>query len=332
MDKISKKQLQLPRAKIIDFYETMMTIRLFEESLIEGFKKGHILGNMHTYIGEEAIAVGVMKALQKDDMVSSTHRCNGHFIAKGADLGKMMAEMMGREEGLCRGRAGKMHQCAPEVGVICANGIVGPSLLLGPGHALFSKLYNPGQVTVSMFSDGASNQGMFHEGINIASVWKLPVVFVCENNQYAISTHVDESTSSKTIAQRAIAYDIPGVRVDGNDVLAVHEAALEAVDRARRGEGPSLIECFTYRVRGHHEGDPQQYRSKEVVQDWVDSHCPVKNCKALLIENFDWTDEEDSLLYDRVNLKIKSAVDFGLAGTPMRIETMEDYVFAEEVL
>lgn len=327
---MGKNGIAIDRKQLAEFYEQMILIRRFEYSLIDCFKKGYVLGNMHTYIGEEAIAVGVIGALKKTDLVSSTHRCNGHLIAKGADLNAMMAEMMGKEEGLCGGRAGKMHQCAPEVGVLSANGIVGAAVLLGAGHALYSKLYQPDQVTAAFFGDGAANQGMFHEGINMAALWDLPVVFVCENNQYAISTNVRESTSSETIAQRAKSYDIPGVLVDGNDVVAVYEAAAEAVARAREGKGPTLIECYTYRVRGHHEGDPQEYRSKEVTEDWVENRCAVKRAKELLVAEYGWTEQEDEAVCQRVEERIRQAIEFGIAGTPMRLDDMEKHVYCEE--
>lgn len=326
------RDLQIGRDELVELYETMLTIRMFEENAIAYFKQGIVIGNMHMYIGEEAIAAGVMKNLTKEDMVASTHRCDGHLIAKGADISKMMAELMGKEEGYCKGRAGKMHQSAPEVGVLSANGIVGASIGLGTGHALYSSLYNPAQVTVSFFSDGAANQGIFHEGINMASLWKLPIVFVCENNKYAISTAFEKATSSKTIAQRAKSYDIPGVLVDGNDVLAVYKAANEAVARARAGEGPTLIECETYRVRGHHEGDEQTYRAKDEVKDWTENRCPINRHKTLLVKDYSWTEEEDAAILEKINKKIKDAVEFGINGTPMRVEDVDKYVYAEEVL
>lgn len=325
------KESGLTRNDLAELYEVMLTIRLFEENAISYFRQGIVLGNMHMYIGEEAIAAGVMKNLNKEDMISSTHRCDGHLIAKGADLGKMMAELMGKESGYCKGRGGKMHMAAPEVGVMCANGIVGASIPLAAGHALYSSLYNPGQVSVSFFGDGGANQGVFHEGINLAALWKLPVIFICENNQYAISTNVKTATSSKTIAQRAHSYDIPGVLVDGNDVIAVYSAAKEAVVRARSGEGPTLIECQTYRFRGHHEGDEQTYRTKEEANEWKEKRCPIMRLKSLLCSQYDWTDDEDQAIVDNVKRKIKEAVEYGMQGVPMIVEDVEKYVYAEEV-
>jgi pyruvate dehydrogenase E1 component alpha subunit len=330
IDMSKEKKTALTKEQLVDFYKTMITIRRFEEAAIENFHKGIVLGNMHASNGQEAVAVGVIKALDKDDMVSSHHRCNGHFIAKGADMGKMMAEMMGKEQGLCKGRGGKMHQTDIEHKVMCGSGIVGASLLLGPGHALYSQLNNPGQVTVAIFGDGAANQGMFHEGINLAALWKLPVVFVCENNQFAISTRMSESSASATISQRSVGYDIPGVTVDGNDVIAVYEVMVEAVARARAGKGPSLIECVTYRVQGHYEGDDMSYRTKEETRDWAEKHDPIKKLKEELVSGFGWTDKDDKAIWDGVETAVQKAVEFGVAGTPMSVKDIELNVFAGE--
>lgn len=325
------KKLGLTQEDLSRFLETMLTIRTFEENSINYFKQGIVLGNMHMYIGQEAVATGVMKNLRKDDMITSSHRCNGHLIAKGVDLGKMMAELMGKGNGLCKGRAGKMHMAAPEVGVMGANAIVGAGIPLAAGHALYSSLYKPDQVTVCFFGDGAANQGYFHEGINLAALWKLPVVFVCENNKYAISTHVNMSSASNTIAQRAHSYDIPGVLADGNDVLEVYYHAKNAIDRARAGDGPTLIECETYRFRGHHEGDEQTYRTKEEVNEWH-GKCPILRLKVLLEKEYGWMEAEHQAVIDAVEAKIKEAVEFGLQGTPVAGEDLEKYVFETEVL
>jgi pyruvate dehydrogenase E1 component alpha subunit len=318
----------LTKEQLTDFYQTMVTVRTFEEAAIEYFQKGIVLGNMHASNGQEAVAVGVMKALNKDDFVSTHHRGNGHFVARGCDMGKMMAELMGKKEGLCKGHGGKMHQVDVSHGMMGASGIVGASCVLGPGHALYSQLYNPGQVTVSIFGDGAANQGMFHEGINIAALWKLPVVFVCENNQFGISLRDSLSCSAKTIAQRSAAYDIPGKRVDGNDVIAVYQAVKEAVDRARQGEGPSLVECLTYRVRGHYEGDDMSYRPKEETEDWAKNHDAVKKMKDLLVASHGWTDEDDKKIYDKARDDVKKAVEYGAAGTPMSAADIEEDLYA----
>lgn len=324
----SYKDAGLTREDVAGLYRTMRLIRRFEETAIEYFKKGHVIGNMHMYIGEEAIAAGAMKALKKEDYVATGHRCDGHLIAKGADIKRMMAELMGREEGICGGRAGKMHQSEPSVGIFCANGIVGAGIPLAAGHALYASLYDPSRVAVGFFGDGGANQGSFHECVNCAAVWKLPCVFICENNLYAISTRFETATSSKTVAQRGAAYDIPGIRVDGNDVVDVYMAVKTAVDRARAGEGPSLIECVTYRVRGHHEGDDNAYRPKEEIQENIEHNDPITRLKEVLTRELQWTEAEEDALVKSVEAEIQEAVDFGLKGTPMRVETMLDNLFA----
>lgn len=322
--------MEFTRNDISGFYETMVFIRLFEEKAVELYKQNIAFGNMHMHVGEEAIATGVMKALAKEDIVTSSHRCHGHFLAKGADPGRIMAELMGREGGYCKGRGGKMHLVAPEVGVMGANGIVGAGIPLAAGHALYSSLFNQGQVTVCFFGDGAVNHGYFHEGINMAALWKLPVVFVCENNLYAISTHISTAMACDTVAQRAAAYGIPGVEVDGNDVLEVYRQAQKAVDRARRGEGPSLLECKTYRFRGHHEGDDQSYRTKEEVAAWKEK-CPLKRTKELLEKKYRWTEQDDKAVYDKGNARVQAAVDFGLQSLLPSSEDIAKYVFISEV-
>ena len=329
MTDLDYKQLNLTQDELIAMYREMILIRRFEEVTIDYNKKGDVLGNMHMYVGEEAVATGVCKALRKEDYVSSTHRCDGHLIAKGTDVNLMMAELMGKREGLCGGRAGKMHQCAPEVGLMCANGIVGASHSLATGHALYCSMYAPDRVSVAFFGDGGANQGAFHENMNLAAVWKLPVVFVCENNHYAISTSVDTSTAMGSFYQRAAAYGAPGVRVNGNDVLEVYAAAKEAVEYARSGKGPYFIECDTYRFRGHHEGDDQLYRTKEEVENVKQNNDCIKRMHALLEKEFGWTEEQDAAVRQSVEDQLAAAVEFGLKGTPMAVEEMETKLFAD---
>ena len=319
----------LSREELVQMYHTMILIRHFEETAIDYSKQGYVIGNMHMYVGEEAVATGVCKALTKEDYVASTHRCDGHLIAKGADLNKMMAELMGKASGNCGGRAGKMHQCAPEVGLLSANGIVGASETLATGHALYCSMFAPDRIAVAFFGDGGGNQGAFHEAINLAAVWKLPVVFVCENNHYAISTHVENSTAMGTFYQRAAGYGIPGVLVNGNDALAVYEAAAAAADRARRGEGPTLIECDTYRLRGHHEGDEQTYRSREEVNYVRENNDCIKNMKNLLQTECGWTEAEDQAVYQSVAEQVEEAVKFGMQAPVMAVEDMMDNLFEE---
>ena len=320
---------ELTREDLVEMYRTMILIRHFEETAIAYSKQGHVIGNMHMYVGEEAVAAGVCKALNREDYIASTHRCDGHLIAKGADTNKMMAELMGKVQGNCGGRAGKMHQSAPEVGVLSANGIVGASQTLGTGHALYCSMFAPGRVSVAFFGDGGGNQGAIHEAMNLAAVWKLPVIFVCENNHYAISTHVDTSTALGRFYQRAAGYGIHGVLVNGNDAVAVYEAAAEAADRARRGDGPSFIECDTYRLRGHHAGDEQTYRTREEVENVKANNDCIKRMKQLLEEKYGWTQEEDAQVYRSVEAQVDAAVDYGMQGTPMGTEEMESNLFAQ---
>ena len=323
----SKKTLC--REDLARMYHTMLLIRHFEETAVAQSKLGNVIGNMHMYVGEEAVATGVCEALEREDYIASTHRCDGHLIAKGADINKMMAELMGKTSGNCGGRAGKMHQCAPEVGVLSANGIVGASETLATGHALYCSMFAPGRVSVAFFGDGGGNQGAFHEAMNLAAVWKLPVIFVCENNHYAISTSVQTSTAMGTFYQRAAGYGIPGVLVNGNDAVAVYEAAAEAVERARRGEGPSFIECDTYRLRGHHEGDEQTYRTRAEVEDVKENNDCIKRMRQLLESHYQWTAAEDAAVRAAVEQQVEAAVAFGLRGSPMQPDTMLEYLFKE---
>ena len=326
---MNNQTLDLNREDLVGLYRTMILIRHFEETTVAYFKQGHVIGNMHMYVGEEAIAAGVCKVLEKEDYIASTHRCDGHLIAKGADINLMMAELMGKEQGNCGGRAGKMHQTAPEVGFLSANGIVGASETLATGHALHCALQAPGRVSVAFFGDGGGNQGAFHEAMNLAALWKLPVIFICENNHYAISTAVETSTAMGTFYQRAAGYGVPGVLVNGNDVMEVYAAAREAVERARKGEGPTFIECDTYRFRGHHEGDEQTYRSRADVDAVKENNDCLKRMKALLTAEHGWTEEEDAALYKSVEAQVAKAVEFGLSGTPMKVEDMEKNLFVD---
>jgi acetoin:2,6-dichlorophenolindophenol oxidoreductase subunit alpha len=258
----------LDKSRLFRLYEQMQTIRVFEERAGKEFAAGKIPGFVHLYAGEEAVAVGVCTHLTDDDFITSHHRGHGHCIAKGVDLRKMAAELLGREAGACRGKGGSMHIADVSKGMLGANGIVGGGFPLAAGAGLTAKTNGKGQVAVCFFGDGAANQGTFHEGLNLAGIWKLPVIFVAENNGYAESTPVTYHMSCRDIADRAAGYGMPGVTVDGMDIFAVYEAAGEAIARARRGEGPSLIECKTFRYYGHFEGDALTYRTKEEVDSY----------------------------------------------------------------
>ena len=259
---------RLSRDQLGDALLKMHRIRRFEEAAEDSYIKGKSYGTMHLSIGQEATAVGICAALSDRDYITSTHRGHGHCIAKGGDVKRMFAEFLGRETGYCRGRGGSMHIADPSKGNLGANGIVGGGLPIAVGAAFSAKRLKTGAVAVSFFGDGANNEGAFHESLNLASVWKLPVVFVCENNLYGMSVSTARSTAVKDVASRAAAYAMPGVIVDGNDFAAVAQASFEAADRARAGEGPTLIECKTYRTRGHSRSDRNRYRTREEIEAW----------------------------------------------------------------
>ena len=246
----------------------MRLIRRFEESAEDAYIRGLSYGTMHLSIGQEATAVGVCAALNDADYITSTHRGHGHCIAKGADVSRMYAEFLGKETGYCHGRGGSMHIADPSKGNLGANGIVGGGIPIAVGAALSAKKRGVNAVAVSFFGDGANNEGAFHESLNFASIWRLPVIFVCENNQYGMSMSAERATAVKDVAERASAYAMPGRVVDGNSFAEVAEAAFDAVDRARRGEGPTLIEAKTYRTRGHSRSDRNKYRTKEEIESW----------------------------------------------------------------
>jgi pyruvate dehydrogenase E1 component alpha subunit len=270
---------------LLKMYNQMLHIRLFEEKLVEMFARGTMPGLAHLSIGEEAVPVGACNALRNDDYITSNHRGHGHCIAKGASVDRMMAELFGKETGYCGGKGGSMHIADFEKGILGANGIVGAGMPIAAGAGLGITLKGLDQVVCCFFGDAASNQGSFHESFNLASVWKLPVIFVCENNLYGISVPQSKHQAIKDVAVRAVSYNMPGKVVDGNDVLAVFEAVKQAVELARKRGGPSLIECKTYRWRGHHEGDPNRggkYRSAEEIAAWM-AKCPIKRMEGVLL-------------------------------------------------
>ncbi len=273
--------MNLDSTTLLGMYRTMLTIRRFEEQVDELVLKGQIHGTTHLYIGMEAVAVGVCSALGPEDYITSTHRGHGHCIAKGADLGRMMAELLGRETGYCKGKGGSMHIADLESGNLGATGIVGSGIPIATGAGLAIHMRKAHQVVACFFGDGAANQGGFHESLNLAAIWKLPVLYVCENNQYAMSGSAKEMFPIRKIAERAAAYGIPGVTVDGNEVLAVRAAATEAVARGRRGDGPTFVVCETYRWKGHSRSDANRYRTKEEIAEWQ-QRCPIARFRTYL--------------------------------------------------
>jgi pyruvate dehydrogenase E1 component alpha subunit len=296
--------------KLVDMYLKMLTIRTFESNVKDLFAKGKIIGAVHLSIGQEAVPVGVCAALRKDDYVLSNHRGHGHCIAKGGDVKRMMAELFGKKTGICRGKGGSMHLADFSVGVLGASAIVGGGLPLVVGAGLSIKLRKTDQVAVAFFGDGASNQGTFHESVNLAAIWDLPVLFICENNQYAESTPVSKVMRVQNIADRAGAYGIPGIVVDGMDVLAVYEATEKFVNLLREGKGPVLIECKTYRYMGHEEGDPWiTYRSKEEVEEWMRKD-PIVKFRKYLIDNGILTESRANEIEENVKQLIADAIKF----------------------
>lgn len=295
-------------------YETMCTIRKFEESVKHDFLAGEIPGFTHVYIGEEAIATGVCAALRTDDVIASTHRGHGHCVAKGADVNRMMAEIFGKKTGLCQGRGGSMHIADFSIGMLGANGVVGGGFNLATGAALaYKNILKNDKVAVVFFGDGASNRGTFHEAMNAASAWNLPVVFINEMNCWASTTPYRTTCNVENISDRAAGYHVPGVVVDGQDVFAVYEATKEAVERARRGEGPTLIECKTYRIEGHFVGDPQLYRSKEETMKIFHDTDPLKRFREQMAEMGGlMTSEECDAIDAKCDQKIKDAKEFAM--------------------
>jgi len=294
--------------------KTMVRIRLFEEKVEELFLSGVLPGFVHLYIGEEAIASGVCSALKKSDYITSTHRGHGHVLAKGARMDRMMAELYGKKTGYCKGKGGSMHIFDFNLGVLGANGVVGGGFPIAVGAGLSAKLKRTDEVCVCFFGDGSSNRGTFHESLNMAAAWNLPVIYVCENNRYAATTPTHTTTSVNNIADRATGYGIPGVIVDGNNVEEVYSAAKNAIERARNGEGPTLIECKTYRIKGHFVGDPERYRSKDEVKEMKALDPIERYIKGLFDENV-CTIEEVEEIYQGIRNEVIIAIKFA-EGSP----------------
>ena len=299
---------EIPKDVALKLYETMQRIRSFEMAVIELFARGKIPGFLHTYVGEEAVAAGVCTVLRAEDKIISTHRGHGHLIAKGGRLDLMMAELFGRRTGYCKGKGGSMHIAEPDLGMLGANAIVGAGTAIINGAALTAQYLGKDEVAVAFFGDGAANTGAFHESLNMAAVWNLPSIFVCENNAYAESTPQTYHQKIEDISVRAVAYDMPSSIVDGNDASAVYLAAKEAVARARSGGGPTLIEAKTYRIRGHYEGDPQIYRTKEEVETWQEK-CPVERWRQVLLDRGIPTKTIEEIDAG-IEQELKEAVDF----------------------
>jgi pyruvate dehydrogenase E1 component alpha subunit len=303
--------MELPdKDVLLELYRQLLTLRRFEEAVGRAYREGNVPGFVHLYIGQEAVAVGVCAHLERADYVTSGHRGHGHALAKGIPPREVMAELWGRTTGCSGGRGGSMHLFSKEHGLLGTNGVIGPSIVHAAGAAFSAKYHDTSHVAVAFFGDGGNNLGSFHEGLNLAAVMKLPVLFVCENNLYSSQIRFDKDTAGKSVAARATAYAMPGAEVDGQDVLAVYEAAGEAIARARAGEGPTLLECRTYRYRGHHEGDPGTgYRPEEEVEKWRKRDPVDLFGQRLLNESIATQIELDQVL-NEVKTVIQDALDF----------------------
>ncbi|MBI2864812.1 MAG: thiamine pyrophosphate-dependent dehydrogenase E1 component subunit alpha [Chloroflexi bacterium] len=319
--------MDVDRDALIWMYTKMQTIRQFETRVARLMLEGKLPGTVHLYAGEEAVACGVCANLGPADYVSSTHRGHGHLIAKGGDLDKMMAELFAKSTGYCKGKGGSMHIASLGVGILGANGIVGAGLPIAVGAGFAAKYRKSDAVAVAFFGDGASNQGTFHEAVNLAAVLKAPVIFVCENNGYAVSTSQARHQTIVDVADRARAYGIPGAIVDGNDVFAVYKAAREAIGRARVGLGPSLVECKTYRHYGHSIGDPGRYRTQEEVDAWKLKD-PIPRLRDRLIELGVMSGEQADSIDQEVAGAIESAVRFAEESPSASLEALLEDVYA----
>ena len=315
-------------ALLESIYSTMYRIRRFEENTAELFQAGIVKGTAHSYVGEEAIAAGACATLREDDYIGSHHRGHGHCIAKGADLQRMMAELMGRESGYCRGLGGSMHIADMNLNILGANGIVGAAIPISTGAALAAKIRGTDQVVVAFFGDGASNQGIFHESLNLASVWKLPIIYICENNQYALSTDYRRTTACERIADRAAPHGIPGFTVDGNDAMVIHETMSEAVARARKGEGPTFIEALTWRWGQHSmRANLPDPRTKEDMEYWMDRD-PIKQMEERLMQNGAEGKLRITAIREEIDAQVDEAIDFGKKGPEPTLEVFDGSVYA----
>jgi pyruvate dehydrogenase E1 component alpha subunit len=318
----------LPLETVREMYRRMVLIRRFEDHLYALFLQGVVPGTLHQYQGQEAVAVGVCTVLHPDDVIFSTHRPVGHFLARGSQVRGIAAEIMGKAAGCAGGKGGQMHLTDVSVGAMPSNAIVGANIPIATGAALGFQLRGQDRVAVSLFGDGAANMGAFHEGLNLAAVKDAPVIFVCENNQYSASTAISSMMRITDIADRAAAYGIPGRVVDGMDVFAVHQAALEAVERARRGGGPTLLECKTYRYSGHSRGDPGSYRTREEVQRWRERD-PIPYLRTVLIKERGLAEAELKSIELACQSEVEEAVEFARNSPEPGAEETYRHVFAE---
>jgi TPP-dependent pyruvate/acetoin dehydrogenase alpha subunit len=321
--------MDLTRDQLADMYYRMWLIRFFDESAMEQYRRDRMRGTTHAYIGEEAVAVGACAALNREDYITSTHRGHGHCLAKGGDPKRMMAELLGKATGYCKGKGGSMHIADLDLGILGANGIVGGGIGIATGAAYSADLRGSGQVAVCFFGDGASNQGILMEAANMAALWKLPVIYLCEENKYAEFSPSLPFIAVERIELKARAFGLPGVTVDGNDVLAVHEEVHQAVERARRGDGPTLLVAQTYRIEGHTVGDPLTYRPKGEAETWKSpERDPIRRFGRYLAEQAGFAEEQMETLQQRAENEIKAAVESAIDSPDPEIATLWEDVYA----
>jgi pyruvate dehydrogenase E1 component alpha subunit len=318
---------ELPLEKLVWMLQRMCEIRYFEEKAEDLYIRGLVHGTMHLSIGMEAGSVGSIATLRPEDLIIHHHRGHGHTIAKGADLTIMMAEFLGRETGYCRGRGGSMHIADIPGGNLGATGVVAGGIPTAVGISLALQMRRSPQILLSYFGDGATNEGEFHESLNMASVWKLPVVFICDNNQYGMSMHMSKVMNVQKISERAASYGIPGVTVDGNNVLDVYEAVREAGERARAGQGPSLVDCLTYRWRGHSKSDRNLYRTSQEIDEWKQK-CPIRRFKQVLVDATIMTQAEVEEIDGSAKAAVDRAAEQAQTFPEPSPENMEDEVYA----
>ena len=322
--------MTVDKKTLVDLFSRTLKIRLFEEKVWDIFGQNLVPGTLHLYLGQEAVAAGITVALKKTDWVQSTHRGHGHVVAKGADMNTAMAELLGKVTGSCKGKGGSMHITQFDVGVLGATGVVASGLPIAVGAALSSKMRKTDEVVACFFGDGASNNGTFGESLNMASIWQLPLIFVVENNLYAMGTPIKMMCPSVDIAARAEGYCIPSAVVDGNNALEVYEAAVEAVERARKGEGPTLIEARTYRQRGHSRFDPAKYRPPEEAEYWLNKDA-VETIKKIVIEKGALTEKEAEKIRSKLQKEVDKAGEFAIKSDHPKPEEALDDVFAEAI-
>ena len=322
---------------LMEMLRKMLLIRYFDETASDMVQRGELVGAVHSYVGEEAVAVGACAALRDDDYITGNHRSHGHPIAKGGDVRRAMAELLGKATGYCKGKGGSMHLADFSIGILGESGIVGSALPVAVGAALGSKMQQTDRVVIAFFGDGASNQGACHEAMNLAAIWKLPVIFLCENNQYAVTTNFRDTVAVRNISDRAAAYDMPGVLVDGQDVVAMYEAVRDAVSRARSGHGPSLIEGKTYRYQDHSEGirrigalAREPYRSEEEVEFWK-GRDPITIHKGILMEHTIATEGEMEEMEATVKAQIEEALEFARTSPYPEPEAIFEDMFANPI-